>query len=181
MSFSFSVFLRVPWAISYSGFLHFFKVNFPLSYTPWNRSSGEFRLGLLEFFNETQKRCLPDLRCYPNESSVSNSLNSSLCLFLSCPRERKTSTDVGLTSAGKHQDYPFLIASQELGQHHKDVNYVPVSGMAVCTSPFEKINVKTGNASMLSLWQKRDVNHRKNKRIITGFFKSNEKAEKTMT
>lgn len=88
--------------------------------------------------------------------------------------ERKTSTDVGLTSTGKHQDNPALIVSQELGQPHKDVHYAPFSGMVLRTSPLWRIIVKTGNASTLSLWQKnKNVNHRKNREYY-GFCKSKE-------
>lgn len=56
---------------------------------PWNRSSGDSARGLLEFFKEIQRRYLPDPKCYPNENSVFNSLNSSLSLFLSCPLGKK--------------------------------------------------------------------------------------------
>lgn len=78
---------------------------------------------------------------------------STLPFLFSCHAlwEGKTSTDVGLTSTGKHQDNPVLIASQELGQQHKDIHYAPFSGMVLCTSPLWRINVKTGNASTLSL------------------------------
>ena len=82
-----------------------------------------------------------------------------------------------MTSTGKHQGNPVLIVSQELGQQLKDINYAPFSGTALCTSPFWSINVKTGNASTLPLWQKQDVNHRKNKGILW-VFKNKERAEK---
>lgn len=67
----------------------FLKMNFPLSYTPWNKSPGDFALDLLEFFNETQKRCLPDPKYYPNENSVFNSLNSFFFLVLPSGKERQ--------------------------------------------------------------------------------------------
>lgn len=121
VSFSFSIFLRIPKAVSYSGFLKKF-LRWTFHWTTLLETSLLEILPLASWnFSMKFKR---DVYLTPNVILMKTLflIPWTLLFLFSCHAlwEIKTHTDVGLTSTGKHQVNRVLIVSQELGQHHKD-------------------------------------------------------------